>query len=226
MRTQLLTGLLVLVLAGTAPAALIDYTVQNGGFGGGFGASGVHTGGDSARTVMGLDRSHDNSMIGPVDTDFFASGSAKVGFPLNGVIHGDLNEATDTLMILPSLLTAAQGTLMLTGGTIGYDSVAGREFGHIDYLLTDGMGMTAGKFYFYPVAFAGPANTTDFTVSGGYILTLWGNDWENHMGVVDGLGVDLRAHGALIAEPGSLCLLGIGCLLVLAVRRQRRRTTA
>ena len=225
MRTQLLTGLLVLVLAGTAPAALIDYTVQNGGFGG-FGASGVHSGGTSPIRVMGLDRSHDNSMIGPVDTDFFASGSALVGFPLSGVIHGDLNEATDTLMILPSLLTAAQGTLMLTGGTIGYDSVAGREFGHIDYLLTDGMGMTAGKFYFYPVAFAGPANTTDFTVSGGYILTLWGNDWENHMGVEDGLGVDLRAHGALIAEPSSLLLLGVGGLVFVGIRRRRRHAAA
>ncbi|MCZ6573187.1 MAG: hypothetical protein O7C98_08470 [Planctomycetota bacterium] len=225
MRAHLLIGLLVLALAGTAPAALIDYTVQNGGFDG-FGASGVHTGGDAA-IIVGLTRSHDNTAIVAPGTSFFASGGALVGFPLNGVIHGDLNEATDTLTILPSLLTAAQGTLMLTGGTIGYDSMAGREFGHIDYTLTVGMdSSTMGKFYFYPVAFAGPANTTDFTVSGGYILTLWGNDWENHEVMGDGLGVDLRAHGALIAEPGSLCLLGIGGLLVLAVRRQRRRTTA
>ena len=225
MRTHLLTGLLVLALAGTAPAALIDYTVQNGAFDG-FGASGVHTGGDTAM-IVGLTRSHDNTAIAAPGTSFFASGGALVGFPLNGVIHGDLNEATDTLTILPSLLTAAQGTLMLTGGTIGYDSMAGREFGHIDYTLTVGMDpSTMGTFYFYPVPFAGPANTTDFTVSGGYVLTLWGNDWENHLVIVDGLGVDLRAHGALIAEPSSLLLLGVGGLVFVGIRRRRRRAAA
>ncbi|MCZ6572454.1 MAG: PEP-CTERM sorting domain-containing protein, partial [Planctomycetota bacterium] len=147
---------------------------------------------------------------------------------LNGVIHGDLNEATDTLTILPSMLTAAQGTLMLTDGTLGYDSVAGREFGHIDYTLTVGMDpSTMGTFYLYPVAFAGPANTTNFTSAGGYVLTLWGNNWRNHLDPASlnengGLGVDLRAHGHPIAEPGSLLLMGMGGLVVLGIRRRRR----
>ena len=138
--------------------------------------------------------------------------------PLLGTLTGILEKDRGIrLTNIMGTLTAPQGILTITGGSLFDRGRRGNARGYLDYFLTDGKyDGREGRFYFraenWGYGDRGPNNLSMKR------LVLWGSDKE-------GLGIDLYGKIHPTPEPASILLMGSG-LAGVAMWQLRKRKQA
>ena len=139
--------------------------------------------------------------------------------PLLGTLTGTLEKGRGIrLSNIMGTLTAPQGILTITGGSLFDRGRRGNARGYLDYFLTDGKyDDREGRFYFraenWGYGYRGPNNLSMKR------LVLWGEDRKN------GLGIDLYGKIHPTPEPASILLMGSG-LAGVAMWQLRKRKQA